>query len=152
MSQQITGIPSGTQGADLVTAINDRIRRINLAIGAAATSTPAPAATVVPGGGGGGGSTSGGSLAPIEETLTADYAVSMPTATPGATQTVKLIQDGTGGHSVTWPSNVKLAPVINAASTPALTAAHIVSCLAQFTLCADGNWWLSNTPILGRHA
>ena len=121
------------------------------AIKSTAASTAASAASGASAAVSGGGNSGGGFLAPIEVVLTADYTVSMPTATLGATQVVKLIQDASGGHSVTWPSNVKLAPVINAVSTPALTAARIVSCIAQFTLCAGGTWWLSNTPILGRH-
>ena len=134
--------------------LNRRFQLLEGRVSAIKTSAASPAATpsgtttVISGGGGSG----GGALAPIEVSLTADYTVAMPPAAVGATQVVKLIQDGTGGRSVSWPSNVKLAPVISAISTPALTAPHIVSCIAQFTLCADGNWWLSNTPILGRHA
>ena len=62
----------------------------------------------------------------------------------GEILTVCLTQDSSGGHSVTWPSNFKLAPKINDKTANTI---NIITFVARI----DGKWWLSGLPILGRH-
>jgi hypothetical protein len=60
----------------------------------------------------------------------------------GATLTVKLTQDGTGGWPVTWGSAFKFAPQI------VVTDANTTN-IAMFFGAASGLWELSAAPILG---
>jgi hypothetical protein len=57
----------------------------------------------------------------VERTLTGNVTLTMtaPSGIPGAAVTLMLIQDGTGGRTVSWPSNVKWA----GGAAPTLTAA-----------------------------
>ena len=89
-------------------------------------------------------STGSGSII-LEQVLTTGYTVVVPTIDYiGEILTVCLTQDSSGGHSVTWPSNFKLAPKINDKTANTI---NIITFVARI----DGNWWLSGLPILGRH-
>jgi len=94
-------------------------------------------------GGSGGGGGAGGALA-FELLLTAPATITglAPGWVAGATLTVKLTQDGTGGWPVTWGSAFKFAPQI------VVTDANTTN-IAMFFGAASGLWELSAAPILG---
>lgn len=75
-------------------------------------------------------------------TLTASCTFTFPTATAGKSFMMMLIQNGTGGWSVTWPS------VTNAVKWPGGTAPTITSTASKgdkYIFTADGTyWWGSN--------
>lgn len=69
-------------------------------------------------------------------TLTAaSCTVTMPTATPGASFTLVVQQDATGGRAITWPAGVKWP----GGTQPTLTsAASAIDCLTF--LCVQTYW------------
>jgi len=77
-----------------------------------------------------------------------DLAISAPTTVStavanGATLIVRLTQDGTGSHAITWAS-MFLYP-------PSASLAPNTTTIAYFVGVA-GQWLLSGMPIIGRHA
>lgn len=70
-------------------------------------------------------------------TLNANCTLTFPTLILGASFTLVLSQDGTGGRSVTWPSSVRWA----AATPPSLTPTPNKRDVFSF-MCADGVTWL----------
>lgn len=71
-------------------------------------------------------------------TLTANCTFTFPAAGAGKSFSVRLVQDGTGSRTATWPAAVKWA----GGTAPTLsTAASAVDALAF--VCIDGSNWLS---------
>jgi hypothetical protein len=70
-------------------------------------------------------------------TLTADCALTFPAAAAGKSFLLALIQDATGGRTVTWPAVAKWA----GGTAPSLTAAAGATDLISF-ICTDGTNWL----------
>jgi len=71
-------------------------------------------------------------------TLTsANCTITFPTAAAGHSFTVVLVQDATGGRTVTWPGTV----LWGGGSTPTLTTTAAKRDVFSF-LCADGTNWL----------
>ena len=98
-------------------------------------------AGVVTSGGGGGGS----NPTPLVVTITATYNVAPPTPTDGQLWLVRITQDGTGGHTVTWDTSggtIKFAPEISSAAGSAdPNTTTVVTFYAS-----GGNWW---GPMIG---
>lgn len=68
-------------------------------------------------------------------TLTANCALTFPTPLAGKSFTLKLIQDGTGSRTVTWPTSVCR---FDSGTTPTLsTAANSIDVFA--CVCDDGS-------------
>lgn len=70
-------------------------------------------------------------------TLSANCALTFPTAAAGKSFTLVLIQDATGTRTVTWPGTVKWA----AGTAPTLSTATTKVDVLTF-LCVDGTNWL----------
>jgi hypothetical protein len=69
-------------------------------------------------------------------TLTADCAFTFPAAGAGKSFSVRLVQDGTGSRTATWPAAVKW----DGGTAPTLsTAASAVDTL--WFVCFDGSTW-----------
>ena len=97
------------------------------------------ASSVVSGGGG------SGSVLSLDLTLSAAVNVTTadPTFTAGSIIVVRLVQDGAGGHAVTWGANFKFTDVVP-------PVANTVS-LFMFFGASSGVWESCALPILGRH-
>lgn len=93
MSKQLAPLPQGIEGQKLVLAVNDRLRRISLALG-----TGAPGKTGAPGSPGG----AGVSAAFVAHSLSGSplTVLGPGLATPGSLQIVTLMQDATGGRAL----------------------------------------------------
>ena len=91
---------------------------------------------------GGGGS---GSVLSLDETLSAPFNVTAaaPPFSLGSILAVRLLQDGTGGHAVTWGAGFAFTDAVP-------TGANLVS-LFMFFGAASGLWELCAAPILGRY-
>lgn len=70
-------------------------------------------------------------------TLTANCTLTFPAAAAGKSFTLVLVQDGTGGRTVTWPAGI-LWP---GGTVPTLTATAAKRDVLSF-VCADGTNWL----------
>lgn len=78
-------------------------------------------------------------------TLTTDLVIPPPaSATSGAVWTVRIDQDGVGGHTVFWTTDVHLGPQIN----PATNSKPNTMCLMIFAGFGT-DWYLVATPVLG---
>lgn len=99
------------------------------------------------GGVGGGGSPSGGGVPTLvtDVTLTSDTTINNPGAPTSSGQlwVVILRQDATGHWTVTWGTDVELAPPIDNTSEP--STMYIISFVGIGT-----KWYVCGTPILGR--
>ena len=132
----IVPIGSGLSGDALVAAINDRLRRLD--------GAPAGTTTIVRRGGGGGGSSSGGVAAlSIDRTVTGPLTLAAPSLVAGNVLIVRLQQDGTGGHAVTWGTGFAFGPKV-------ATGANLVT-LAMFFGASSGKWECCAPAVIGRH-
>ncbi len=118
-------ITAATIGALSLTTANGLYSPITEAVNSVATSgaaqtIPAPATDSI-----------------SDITLTNTCAITFPATTAGASFTLVLRQDGTGGRTVTWPSGLKWA----SGTAPTLTST--ASAVDVFTfLCTNGSAWM----------
>ena len=132
-NHRITKMKPGTEGSDAV-----NLSQLMDAVAGLKTETKN---VVIAGGGGGGG---GANVTVYEITLTGDYTV----VAPGVFSTGDIFiwdftQDGTGGHSVTWPSTMK-----GGNNYPVSGAASIYNSFSWVALSTT-NFHLLGQPIIG---
>jgi hypothetical protein len=91
--------------------------------------------------------TGGASISTIDLTLTATTNITSPiaTLTPGMILAVRLTQDATGGHTITWDTIFRFPPAGLG------TLAHTISTMifVSFTDPVDSvvRWWLMAVPV-----
>jgi hypothetical protein len=132
-------LPPIAAGADLVAAINDRLRRIEGMNGAATTGAapaarPAPTEVV----------TRVADVQITDQTLTADTTISAPSTSAAGLWVARIGQDLTGGWKVTWGAGIAGGPQIDST----VNSAPLTMCVLIFAAVA-GEWLLCATPILG---